>query len=300
MKHGAITFGILLAAGLAGGVAFVGCSSDDGNNNTNTTPDTGVVDTGTAVDSTPADTAKPETGLVACEQKLSSSFACTEPADKAGKTVCTDVMINEFMNCFGSTGDSKKCTAAQTKYPACNTCILKDWLTNNRIDVGACIKKIDPASTCGKTIQCTTDCLDVVCPSDECDDTAGSGSTATKSQLDDCYTNAQRKPGSATKPTGQCWDVAVKDYATCSGDAKFAPCFVRSTADLLTYFRGACRDNGNWTNADKPDGSEDAGVADTGTDSGSTDSGSTDSGSAADSASTDAASSDAATDATGD
>jgi len=272
MKHGAFTFALLLAAGVAGGVAFVGCSSSD-----EAAP--APTDSGVAADSAPVDTgatkdtAPPvDTGLVPCEAKLDKAFACEEPAVKAGKTVCTDVMINEFMNCFGTDGDSKKCTAAQTKYPQCNTCILTDWLADSRIDVAGCVKKIDPTGTCGKTIGCTQACLDMTCSSDECDDTPGSGSTSTRSQLDDCYRAVQQKPGSSIRPTGQCWDVAVKDYAACSGDAKFTYCFVRAKTDLLTFYRGACRDNGSWAKADQPDGSEDAGVTDTGaTDTGAAD-----------------------------
>lgn len=241
---------------------------------TTTMPNPAFEDTGTPVQDSgvpdtkpPADSAPP--GPITCEQKLDKSFACVEPTVKAGKTVCTDLMIQEFMNCFGTTGDSKKCTAAQTKYPACNTCILKDWLTAaGRIDTASCYKAVDPTGTCGKTMACTNDCLDLVCPADDCDDTAGSGSTATRSQLDDCYRSAQQKPGSTVRPTGQCWDVAVKDYAACTADAKFAYCNVRAASDLLYFYRGACRDNANWAKAELSDGSEDAGVTETGTDTG--------------------------------
>jgi hypothetical protein len=276
MKLGALSFSIVLAAGVAGGVAFVGCSSssDNGTTPADTVDSGSVVDTGTPKPDTNPPPA--ETGPLTCETTLDKSFACAEPTVPAGKTVCTDAMIDEFMNCFGTDADTKKCTAAQTKYAACNTCILKDWLTDTSVNIAACVKSIDPTGTCGKTVQCSNDCLAATCG--DCDTSAGSGKTAATTEQQDCERAVQRKPG-GTKPTGQCWDFGVKDYAACSGDPKFSVCFISAKADLLGFFRGACRDNANWSKADQPDGSEDAGVAETGTDSGS------DTGSVTDSAS---------------
>ncbi len=201
----------LVVAGLGGATLFVGCGSDDP---APVAEDTGTVatDTGTAVDTGKPDTFKPDTGPLTCRMApLPTGFECKAPTAKVGKNVCTDAMIEEFSNCFGS-GSAAKCTAAQKAYPQCNTCILKDWLDNNSIDTAACIAKIDPASSCGKTVKCNSDCLDAVCPVDDCDTTEGSGAKGgTSTQRGDCYADAQAK-GGTVKPKGVCYDLATKDY----------------------------------------------------------------------------------------
>ncbi len=183
-----------------------------------------------------------------CQQPLPSTFACEAPTSRTGATVCTDAMIEAFFDCFGTDGDATKCTAAQKAYPACNTCILSTWLDGQTIAIGSCIKAIDPTSSCATTVPCRADCLEAVCAG--CDETKGSGRTSTTSALDNCYTDAIWR-GSSTKPKGNCYDVAAKEYVTCQADPRFLYCFVQSKADLLPFFRGACRDGGNWSKADQ-------------------------------------------------
>jgi len=266
MKHGAITFAFLLAAGAAGGVAFTGCSSDPAP--ANPTPGTDAAVDSVAIDSKPVDTGKPDVPAPSCAAPI-EGFACEAAADRTGKTVCTDEMIKEFMNCFGTSGDEAKCTAARTKYPQCNTCVLTDWLKVNpdtgggSLDVAACIKKVDPTGPCSGATNCYYDCNDWVCS--ECDDTPGSGKTGSMSSSAalECERDA-RSAGSSTKPKGACYDIAYKEFTTCQSDERFRYCFVRTLADLEFFLRGACRDGGNWSNVtvDKP---TDAGVTDTGT-----------------------------------
>lgn len=259
----------LVVAGLGGATLFVGCGGDDpapvAEDTGTPVTDTGVIDTGKP-DTIKTDTPPPS---LSCMAPLPTGFECKAPTAKAGKTVCTDAMIEEFSNCFGTSGSSAKCTAAQKAYPQCNTCILKDWLDNNSIDTAACIAKIDPASTCGKTVKCNSDCLDAVCPADDCDTTEGSGvKGGTSTQRGDCYADAQAK-GGTVKPKGVCYDLATKDYGACATDPKFTFCFVSSIADITTFFRGACRDNGDWSKADVPmptDAGTDAPATETATD----------------------------------
>ena len=151
---------------------------------------------------------------------------------------------------------------------------FKDWLNENSIDQAACIKKIDPAGTCATTVNCATDCLKAVCG--ECDDTAGSGKTMSRSEQQDCESDAQFK-GSGTRPKGACYDVALAAYPACKADPRFTYCFISALPDLKLFLRGACRDNGVWTDVltDKPtamdggvDSATDAPVADTAADGG--------------------------------
>ena len=251
MKNGALTFAFLVVAGAAGGVAFVGCSSpaEPLVAPADTGVDTAPVDTGKA----PADTNPPvETGPVSCAAPLDSSFKCQAPPAKAGQKVCTDEMLTEFATCFGS-GDTKRCSAAQTKFAACNKCVLADWLYGDParyIDTGACIAKIDPAEPCAKLFACNIDCQTAVCS--ECDPTTGSGKTATTSEQSDCMNAAVKKGGTAAVPKGACYDVAAAPLtaAACNTKANIAVCFVRTTDDVIKFYRGACRDGGDWSQAD--------------------------------------------------
>ena len=260
-------FLFLVAAGMTGAALFTGCGGDSA---PAAAPDTGTVvtDTGTTpVDTgTPKDTGtKPDVTVLGCMQPLPTDFVCKAPGAKAGKTVCTDAMIEEFTNCFGSAGSTTKCSAATKAYPECNTCILKDWLYNNSVDVASCIAKVLPTDKCATTVRCNVDCLGLVCPKDDCDTTPGSGSSATRSQADDCFRDAQFR-GSTLKPKGACYDVATKDYADCAAKPELAYCFVTSITDLTYFFRGACRDGGDWSKADvtKPtDAGVDSAAADT-------------------------------------
>jgi len=204
--------------------------------------DTAVSDTGFVVDTGPAKDPPP----VTCDVPL-PSFTCTPSDAKAGSTVCTDAMISEFVTgCFGSSGSSTACNAAMTKYPACNTCILTTWLYESTVDSGACVRKIDPTNKCGTAWRCNFDCLAEVCVG--CDPTSGTGASGTESEYDDCEKEAQFA-GSSTAAKGACYDVASRDLAACSLDPRFKYCFPRTSADVVNFFRGACRDGGNWTSA---------------------------------------------------
>lgn len=254
----------------------VGCSSstspsspDAASDTATTAPDTHVADTTTAVDSavvdsTPlVDSGRPEAAPIdcgpasetgpgpdpvssLCEAALPSTFACAPSETKTGSTACTDAMLEELVSgCFGSTATSTKCSAAQTKYPACTTCALNTWLYGGAfIDSGACIRKIDPASKCATAWRCNVDCLDEVCGG--CDPTTGSGAGGTGSEMNDCRKKAQFA-GSTTASKGACYDVASKDSAACKEDCRFAYCFPENNAGLINFYRGACRDGGDWT-----------------------------------------------------
>jgi hypothetical protein len=245
--------GLALSVLLLGRFGCGGRVSDD--NVADAAVDPVPVDSGVFIDTSPPpfDSGRRETHIdppPGCAQSI-AGFACTPAADRTGKTVCTDAMIEEFLNCFGSTGSEKRCTDAQKNFPECKTCFLTDWLKVNpdtgaaKVDIAACIKKIDPASTCSGTVNCSVDCVDWVCA--ECDDTPGSGSTSSSSEALDCARDAQ-SAGTASKPKGACYDLGYKDYEACESDPKFARCFLRTIEDLRYFYRGACRDGGDWSN----------------------------------------------------
>lgn len=194
----------------------------------------------------PFDT-RPPPPPVTCALPLPSDFTCIAPDVPAGRTTCTDAMLAEFVLCFGATGDEKRCSAAVKSFPECNDCVLKEWLYDSRfVNVGACLRAMDPSSPCGRSWRCNVDCLALVCG--DCDETPGSGKTATKSERQDCETDAQSK-GSSTKPIGACAATGT-ELVTCREDPRFAKCFINTVADVLVFYRGACRDGGDWSRAD--------------------------------------------------
>jgi hypothetical protein len=284
MKNGALTFAFLAFAGAVGGLSFAGCSSDPEEAPVTAT-DTGVAaDTGTAPDTKPQDTMMPppDTGA-GCMQPLPGDFMCKAPTAKAGQTVCNDEAIKGLAECFG--GDSMKCQAAYMKYTACRTCMLDAWLVQQRfVDTGSCIAKIDPTDKCGTLWQCNIDCQFEVCSEDYCSTDPGTGKTATSSEQDDCF-SASIKKGGTTIPKGSCYDKATKPLndAMCStSNPKTAVCWVRTQDDVVKFFRGACRDNADWSQADVDKTPMTDAGADTATDTGAADTGPADTGAAAD------------------
>jgi len=262
--HALPLISILLAGSAFGAVAFTGCSSDspaDVPPANDTGTDSVVVDTGTVKDTQPDTKPGIDTAPGTCANDLPADFACADPKPVKGEKTCTEAAIQGLIaNCFGTGGDCKKW---QTANPECNKCTLTNWMVplNGSFittNTPACIKIVAPTSPCAKTEQCWFDCrLDVCCGGDaagcSCDATPGSGTT----EFDKCVA-AARFAGSASKPKGACYDKAYKDAKVCEADATLANCFT-----LESFFRGACRDGGDWTNAAS---AGDAGVTDTGTD----------------------------------
>jgi hypothetical protein len=221
-------------ATLALALLFLACSKEE--NAASLPVDSAVVDSEPPVDSA-TEVVDAEVITASCIGSLDAGFACRSPKVRAGRTVCSDAAIRALVVCFGT--DSKACSDATAQYPACATCV-KDWFENDRIDFAACIHALDPTGTCATTVQCTLDCLDAVCAT--CDSRVGSGSTSMRSARDDCERTA-------TESTGACWDVAAKDYVACAVDARFSICFPRGGEQLLPFFRGACRDGGDYSRA---------------------------------------------------
>ena len=188
-----------------------------------------AVDTGT-VDASPPNDAAP------CSVALDGALTCRAPRERPGKTVCTDAAIRAMLVCFGT--DTKACSDATAEYPSCSACV-KDWLEGERIDFAACVRAVDPSSACGTTVQCTLDCLDAVCGA--CDSRVGTGSLPARSARDDCEIDA------AKNGSGACWELAAKDYTACATDPKFGVCFPRGAEEMLAFFRGACRDGGDYS-----------------------------------------------------
>ncbi len=259
MKNAALSFSILLACGsiAAAAISFAGCSSDP---EAPVTPV--VVDAGSDTKVVVLDTKPP--APISCQGAFEGP--CVAPPSKTGATVCTDLMLNEFLDCFGTDGDEAKCMATTKKYPACNTCILTTWLAGNSIDVAACVKAIDPSGTCATAVHCERTCVAEVCA--ECDPEKGTGRTSTTSQLDNCEVDSVFR-GSATKPKGKCYDLAAKEATACETDSRFAVCFITSKASLVNFWRGACRDKGDFiTKVDVDDGTFPPPAGDAGTDTG--------------------------------
>jgi hypothetical protein len=252
---------LLLAGSAVGALSLSGCSSSS----SATTPpadDTGSADTGTVTDTgTKPDTAdaapKPDTGPISCATDLATDYACATPKIPAGGTVCTETMIQEFDTaCFG--GDATTCAAWTKKYADCDKCTGKFLSAGGWVESGYCMQALAPTSTCGKLSVCNIDCYETVC--ETCDTTDGSGRTASTSEYQDCIADAQFA-GSASRPKGRCYDIVTKALKTaaCTTTAPTDGC-----TDVIQFFRGACRDNADWSHMTDPA----FGATDAGTDTG--------------------------------
>jgi hypothetical protein len=115
------------------------------------------------------------------------------------------------------------------------------------MDVAACYAAIDATSSCAKAARCNDDCIVASCAA-ACDTAEGSGRTPTSTQYGDCADDVTAD-GSTGRPKGSCYDKATKDFKACQTDPKFANC---NPSDVITFYRGACRDNGNWAHATEP------------------------------------------------
>ena len=58
-------------------------------------------------------------------------------------------------------------------------------------------------------------------------------------ELDECWQNQSET---------QCAGPA-KDYTACISDPKFSVCYPATVEDVIPFYRGACRDGGDWTHA---------------------------------------------------
>lgn len=182
-----------------------------------------------------------------CGQPLPDGFesTCVGPKPKTGSTACTDEMLVEIATCFGPVGyDAKRCAAIKAAAPDCAKCTLATWLGPLGADEAACVALVDAKSDCARTLQCGRDCLSTVCSLDDCDTTPGSGSTSERSQWQDCSETAQSGDG-GVDGGGACASFAARRAACITGAT--APCFPNNADDLLRFFRGACRDGGDWS-----------------------------------------------------
>ncbi|MBI2394516.1 MAG: hypothetical protein HYV09_33410 [Deltaproteobacteria bacterium] len=230
-------------------VAFAaGCGSHDDDHSVVTDAATDAV----------ADTYKPpvdaaEAGPLLCEEPLATDFACKDPVKGTGGTACSEAALADFV---------QKCLADDITVPS--TCAA--WKTANA-DCAACIGgwtwdaipgKVYPDdykcywatmdAPCAKSVNCGFECQELSCG--ECDSDPG---TAEKSDREVCL---EKVSGSG----GACWSFGADkidecftkfDTANCNVDEIYAdsPDIDVLRSQILRFYRGACRDNGDWTNS---------------------------------------------------
>ena len=241
--------------GGGGGFDACVCTADAGADTKPATVDTGV-----------------DTAVPLCDQALPSDFACTFAKRRpAGASVCTEAQLQELVKkCIGDPISKVPagCSEWKAANAACVTCISAfslESVTSRAIpDRNMCYwATFDDA--CDKALNCSFDCQAEVCV--DCDDTSGSGPGGKGSEYSDC-TSRSRVNATASKPKGLCWDVASKEAAACLDATDINHCIVKElytptgasgAIDIPTlqlqaveFFRGACRDGGDWTNALSP------------------------------------------------
>ena len=183
----------------------------------------------------------PPDTAVGCASALPADYACPAVKIPTGATSCSETTIQAFsVACFGG-GTSADCSAWIKSNPDCYKCVGKFLSPTGYIEFGYCMQSVAPSSPCGKLEHCQIDCNETVCV--DCDHTAGSGTSGTTSEFLDCVRDADHA-GSATKPKGRCYDLAVSGVKTnnCTSDAATGGC-----VDVVQFFRGACRDGADWS-----------------------------------------------------
>jgi hypothetical protein len=249
---------------LLGFAAGCGSHSDDTtpSTETETETDTGVADVATDTQKPPVDAAT-ETAPTGCETAVPSDFTCPEPKKGTPATSCTEAMLEDFVQKCLATDLSvpSTCDAWKAANPACAGCISSFALSalghvypnSSKCRWGI----MDPA--CATASNCTYYCQQAVCAS--CDVIPGPSG---KSDSDLCAE-------SVSLAGGKCWEVSAQkadecskkyDLDNCNVDEMYAPSpnLTKMQQQILRLYRGACRDNGNWTNATSAGG--DAGTSD--------------------------------------
>ncbi len=228
-----------------------------------------------AVDTTspPVDATRPDVSPLSCEVRLVSSFACTPPtaAQKGGPPTkaCSEAALQAFATaCIAA--DYKVgagCDAWKTANAACATCI-GNWSLATAVLPGKVYADRDKCwyqlldAPCSVSLNCMFACDDAVCG--DCDKSPGSSTDGTKSEFQECV-NRERAKGGTVVPKGQCNDLATGNALKCLSDnaALIDPCIVSELyaptgagghpdvttmqSQSVVFYRGACRDDGNWT-----------------------------------------------------
>lgn len=287
---------------LFGGVAalsagFVGCSSSSGSDTPDDTgtpaDDSGVDTTPPPTDTNPKDTAVKDTAPFICDKALPDSFACTPvAASEKGTpgTSCSEADLQAMVTaCVAPKfGIATGCDAWKTAHPDCATCVgtwaLAESVIKGKIyaDRDKCLYQQFDAD-CQTAWKCMFACDDAVCGA--CDQNPGTSSDGTTSEFQECA-NRERARGGTVVPKGVCYDKAAGkadtcfaggSYDTCIVDELFSPTGSGGAPDvpsmqneLVQFYRGACRDNGNWKNAKETCSTPPCAAADAGTDAGDT------------------------------
>ena len=269
------------AAGCIQGETRV-CACSDGRSGAQTCNAAGTFDACvcTTIDSG-VDTAAPvDTAPVLCDQPLPTDFKCVAPKKATPGKACSESQLQEMVNA---------CIASPlSKTPA--TCA--PWKAAN-VDCAACVvgfsvtyypSRAVPSRNqcywatfddeCDTALQCSFDCQAQSC--DACDTSTGTSADGKTSAYSECQDRVR-----ASKPVGACWELISKKANTCLAATPYDFCILselnKETPDIPTlkpqvieFYRGACRDGGDWTNrlSATPKG------ADAGTDVGGTDAGS--------------------------
>ncbi len=256
--------------GDGGGFGACTCTGDAGGDTKPVTP----IDAG--------DTSPP-----LCDLALSSDFSCAPAVNRpAPKTTCTETQLQDLVKACVGDDISKTptgCSAWKAANPECASCTTAFSLTgfSSRAipDRNMCYWAVfDDA--CDTALNCSFQCQAEVCA--ECSSESGSSPDGKTTEYSDCTARARSNATSA-RPKGKCWDIASKDAAACldkvdvdvcyvdeywnptGAGGKYDPVLMRQ--QIVEFYRGACRDGGDWTYRFSPT-KGDAGVGDAADDGG--------------------------------
>jgi len=214
----------------------------------------------------PADAA--DTAPPLCDQELPVDFACVPATNRpAPKTTCTEQQLQDLVKACVGDDISKTpvgCSAwkaANAECAACTTAFSLTGYSSRAIpDRNMCYWAVfDDA--CDKALNCSFDCQGLVC--DGCSTEPNSSPDGKTTEYSDCTARA-RSNATSSRPKGKCYDVASKEAAGCLDKVDVDPCYVDELwtptgtggrpdpilirQQIVEFYRGACRDGGDWTN----------------------------------------------------
>lgn len=212
------------------------------------------------VDTSVADTtmeASVDSAPMLCDHKVSSTFDCEPPKKIATpSSACSDAQLQAMADaCIADplTTSPSGCGKWMADNAACAACVTDfanpTYPSHTIPQTEQCYWALFD-DVCDTTVQCYFDCVTEACAA--CAITAGSGMTATSTAWSDCADRTRSSKGT-------CWMVAARDASDCFAMSDTTVCRVDELAQakpdlaklktqIVQFYRGACRDGGDWTN----------------------------------------------------
>lgn len=235
----------MIVVAMSWSVVLAACGGDPGPSSGTGAP-ADATPGGDAGAEVPADTGGPkkdsaplDDALGGCPDPVPEGYVCGAASLPAAAKACSDEdLAGVVKNCFHAGGD---CPGWRAAHAACDACVAA-WVhpTLRGPYWAACYKAIDKASDCGRLEHCAGDCLKHTCYN---------GSCSTDAEARSCEERVLSSGGACATA------LDLTKWKACQADPQFLPCRrVENDAGLIQFYRGACRDGGDWSLSATPKG----------------------------------------------